>query len=373
MKDIQRIYTAHTLNTLALSFISVYVPIYFLTLGYPLSKLIFYYTLVHISGLLFGLFLFVPLMRKIGIINTLKIYYPLQITFLLFLHLLNSQNIPLEVIALLNGASIYSYWLPLNILFLRHSELKEMGSNFAKFFALPKLFGIAGPLIGALLIPLIGFWSVFLITGIGLITSFYPLVKITNTEMLVSLNLKSSFNRMMRNKSLFLFEGFDNILEESEWFWAIYVFLLIGSLSTPGIVGSLEAIGGALFTLLIGKYANKNAKSLIPVAAILLLLISITRIFISVPIHAYLISVGAAFIMTLFLVSYFSTIYKTVKHDKGEEFIILREIPTVLGRLVVFGAIYLSLSNLRFFFFLPIICITLLLILYFWKNKYLAR
>jgi hypothetical protein len=373
MKDIQKIFASHTVNTVSLSIISVYIPIYFLTLGYPISKVIYYFIIAHASGLLFGLFIIAPLMNKIGLVNVLKIYYPLQILLLAFLYLLKTNPIPLELIAILNGAATFTYWMPLNILLLRHSEIKEMGNNIAKFFAFPKLFGIFGPLIGALLIPLFGFWPVFTITGIGLIASFFPLANISGTGMSVNLNLTSAWNRLIRNKSLFIFEMFDNILEESEWFWAIYVYLLIGSLATPGIVGSLEALGGALFTLVIGKYANRNSKKLIPIAAILLMIISFIKIFISLPFYAYLISVIAAFVMTLFLVSYFSTIYKTVKRDDGEEFIILREIPTVLGRMIVFGTILLTASNLRIFFILPVFFITLLLILYFWKNKSLSN
>ncbi len=43
MESIKRVYIAHTINTVALSVISIYVPIYLLTLGYPLSQVILFY------------------------------------------------------------------------------------------------------------------------------------------------------------------------------------------------------------------------------------------------------------------------------------------------------------------------------------------
>jgi len=72
------------------------------------------------------------------------------------------------------------------------------------------------------------------------------------------------------------------------------------------------------------------------------------------------------------LVTYFSTVYKTIKNDNEEEFMIIREIPTVAGRLAMFGFIYLCLQNLQFFFILPMVTIILLLALFIWKGKRLS-
>lgn len=373
MTNIRRVYTAHTINTVAGSIIGVYIPAYLLTLGYPLSQVILFYVITHSIGLIFGLFVFVPIVKKWGLLNAFKLYYPLQIIFLFLLSLLKThQSLP-EIVAVFYGVASFAYWIPLNILLIKHSNQQEMGSNLSKFFALPNLFGILGPLIGAILIPFIGFWPVFIITAIGVIFSFIPLAKIESYEISVNLNFSNAWKRIVRNKSIFIFEFFDNIIEESEWFWSIYVFIIIDSLTVPGIVGSLQAIGGSIFTLFIGKFANKHSKKLIPVAALPLLLVTFLRIFIEQPISAFTVTVIASFLLSFFLVSYFSTIYKTVKDDNEEEFMILREIPTVLGRLVVFGVIYLTIPYLRFFFILPVVIIVLLLLLYIWKGKQLAN
>lgn len=371
MKDIKRVYIAHTINTVAGSVIGIYVPIYLLTLGFSLPQVLLYYVISHGVGATLGLLVYVPLMRKWGLINTFKLYYPLQILYLLLLFLLHYHAYSIAIVAILEGAANYVYWMPLNLLFVRHSAEKEMGNNLGKFYALPKLFGIVGPLIGAILIPLVGFWPVFILTTIGIISSYLPLAKIVDGGLTVHLNFSKAWKRIKRNKSLFVFEGLDNIIEESDWFWPIYVYLVIGSLSTPGIIGSLGAVGGAFFTFIAGKYANRNDKKLIPIAAILLLSVTFLKIFVTQPLPAYAVTIAASFIMTLFLVSYFSTIYRTIKNDDEDEFIILREIPTVLGRMVVFGAIYLTLSHLQYFFITPIIFIVLLLVLYIWKKNVL--
>jgi hypothetical protein len=372
MKEINKVNTAHIINSVALSAIGVYFAAYLITLGYPLSRVILFYVISHAWGLIFGLFIIVPLIKKWGTINTFKLYYPLQIIYLLLLNLLQFRSFPPEIIALFYGAAIFAYWIPINVLFITHSENRKMSENLSRFFAFPKLFGIAGPLIAAFLIPVIGFWPFFAVAVFGMVLSYIPLTGINDKDIRVSLDLSKAWQRLKRQKLLFVFEGLDNIIEEAEWFWSIYVFLLIGSLSAPGIVGSLQKVGGVAFTLLVGKYAKTHAKKMIPIAAIALMSLYALRLFINTPASAYIVAAVASFVMTLFLVSYFSTIYKTIKGDEEVEFVILREIPTVLGRMVVFGTIFLTLTNLRLFFIMPFIFTGLLLTLYFWKKKLLA-
>ncbi len=371
MRDIQKVNIAHTINSVALSVIGVYIPIYLLTLGYSLTKVLIFFAISHTFGLLIMLFLYTLLIKKFGLIHTFKIYYPLQFIYLVSLFLLNQHMYPFELVAMMYGAANYAYWMPMNILLIKRSEHHDMGKNLSTFFALPKLFGILGPLLGAILIPILGFWPVFSFAIIGVLISFLPLAKVHDADVKINLNFLSAGKRVFKDKSLFLFEAFDNIIEESEWFWGIYVYLIIGTLSTPGIIGSLESLGGAVLTIFVGKYADKYGKRIVPFAALAMTAIFIGRIFIFTAVPAYLITVAASLVMTLFLISYFSTIYKTVKGEGEEEFVILREIPTVLGRLIVFAAIFLSINNLRFFFVFPILFILLLIGFYFWKRKLL--
>lgn len=372
MTDIARVYTAHTINGFALSIISVYIPIYLLTLGYSLERVLLYFAIAAVIGLIIGLLVYVQVMQRVGVIRTFKLYYPLQIIYLIFLFLLAKFNYPPEIVAIMYGAANYAYWMPLNFLFMRHSPKEEMGSNMSKFFAYPKLFGIFGPLIGVVLIPFVGFWPVFVLAILGVFISYIPLRSVDDTAIKVSINLSRGWKRVKKNKSLFTFEVFDNIIEESEWFWPIYIFIIVGTLSVPGIIGSLEALGAALFAFVIGKYSNRNSKKLIPIASVVLVIIYLLRIFIDKPLSVYAITVIAAFTITMFLVTYFSTIYKTVKGEGEEEFLILREIPTTLGRLVVFGGIYVFMSNLNYFFIVPALATVLLIALFYWKRRVLV-
>lgn len=373
-REIYRIHVAHTLHNVALSVVSIYIPIFLLTLGFSLTKTIAFFAVFHGTGLLFALAVCPYMIRRWGLVRLLKFYYPVEIGFFVLLNFLPVLPHLFWLIAIVGGLANFSYWVPMNMLLIKHAEMEKMGSDLASFFALPKAFGILGPLISAALIPLIGFWPVFIIVIIGLILSYLPLVGIRNSEITTSFDFQISraWSKLRERKLLFVLEGFDNIIEESEWFWGIFVFLIVGTLHAPGIVGSLGALGGALFTVIVGKYANRSAKALIPIASAGLITVWVVRTFIDNALSAYMVTVVASFVTTLFLVSYFSMIYRAVKNQKEEEFIILREIPTVLGRMVVFGTIILTIGNPRFFFMLPILTALVLLAVFLLRNKRLA-
>jgi len=368
-REIYRKHLSHTVRCVALSIISIDIPIYLLAEGYLLQQVIIFYITFHLAGLFFVFLVLLPLINNYGLVRTLKLHYPLEIGFLVLLHLLVYWQIPIYLIAIIGGFSTFSYWIPLNILLVKHAERKSVGKDISTFVALPKIFGILGPLMSAVLIPILGFGIVFVLAILGMISSYLPIANISKSDVRVDIKVKDIISKMKKRKSLFVLEIFNNMMEDSEWFWAIFVYLIIGSLAAPGIVGSMSALGGALFTLLIGKHVNKKAKIIAPVAALGMALLWGMRIFIDTPFAAYLISLVASFVMIAFLVSYFVIVYRNIKDKDEEEFLILKEVPTVLGRLILFSGILIFIESLRFSFAFPIIAAIILMFILIFRNR----
>jgi MFS family permease len=368
-RDVHRVQLSQALHSVALSFVGIYVPVFLLVHGFSLSEMILFFVFFHVVGLVFGLTVNPWLMQRFGFAPTLRFSFPIQIFYFILLNLLPLYSIPWMFIASIGGIANILYWMPLNILLVKHADKKKMGSDLGTFFALPKIFGIAGPIISAILIPFFGFLPMFLVAGFGLIVSYLPLYGIRNGETMPEFRLRRAWQEIRKRKSLFFLEGLDNVIEESEWFWGIFVFLSIGSLSVPGIVGGLESLGGALFALVAGRFSNRYADKLVPISSMLLVAVWGARFFIRDPLSAYAASFVASFVMTLFLVSYFGMIFGKIKGDGEEAFLILREIPTTIGRLILFGVILLSASDPVQTFFLPIITIVVLLLVLFVKRN----
>ena len=369
-REIYRIHIAHSIRSIALSFITIYAPIYLLKNGFSLEKTIHFYAIFHIFGLVVTLFVLVPMIKKIGLTRIFRFYYPLEVIYYTSLFFMQSLGIPFWLVAMIGGAATFVYWVPLNILLVRHSDFDKMGTDLATFFALPKMLQVFNPLISLALIYLVGFWSIFSIVILGLILSYIPLYKIKSHESKLDLHWKNFWIKFKNRKGLFFLESLDNIIEESHWFWGIYVYLILGSLVAPGIVGTLSALGGIIFMFLVGKKSNGKPEKLIIWASILMMLISFLRIFTVDQYWAYGLTLAGSFAMTFLLVPYFSYIYRSIKDKDEEEFIILREIPTVLGRLAVFGFILLTISHPNLFFLLPLVISFLLLVIFLVRKKF---
>ncbi len=367
-KELNRVLVAHIMRSIALSMVSVYIPVLLLEGGQSLSSVILFYGLAHLSGLFAVFLVIVPLIQRIGAVKVFKLYYPFEIGFfaLLNIFIMTGDVRLIWCAAVITGIGNFAYWIPHNILFLRNTKKNTIGSDLATFFALPKFFNIIGPLIAAIVVLSVGFGPMFVIATCGLLLSYAPLRKIRNDIVAVEINFTTIVPKIWKRKKIFAMEMLDNIVEESEWFWGIFAFLMIGTLEAPGYIGAAGAVGSALFARFIGKKIDKtHASSYVAVASIGLIALWTVRFFVESPVIAYVITASASFMMAMFLVSYFALILKDVKGEGEEEFMILREIPTVLGRFVVFGAIlfFANHDNVqRFVFFVPIIAILGLLV-----------
>jgi MFS family permease len=365
--DLNRVLVAHIARGVALSMISVYVPVLLLESGQSLSFVIVFYCVAHVSGLLAALFVIVPLMRRYGVVHVFKLYYPLEIAFFVLLNFFffTGEMMLMWIAAVLAGVGSFAYWVPHNILFLRNSKKEVMGNELSTFFALPKIFNIAGPLLAAAIVVSFGFVPMFVIASVVLLLSYTPLRAIHDDMVSLEIRLDNVFVKLWRRKRLFFMEMFDNIVEESEWFWGIFAFLIIGTLDAPGYIAAAAAIGSALFARFVGKRIDKgSASKYVMIASVGLIGLWGMRFFVDSPGTAYAVTAAASFMMAMFLISYFALILKVVKGDDEDEFIVLREIPTVVGRLIVFGAILLfvhSWDSQRLVFFVPIVAILFLI------------
>ena len=118
---LRAIYMNISLQSFAMSMVSIFVPIYLLKLGYSLNQTLFYVLLEWLS---FGLFAPISawLSSKFGFKHILLFRLPLTITSLLLLSFIESISISIYFVAVLIGISGSMYVIPLNNLFVKYSN-----------------------------------------------------------------------------------------------------------------------------------------------------------------------------------------------------------------------------------------------------------
>jgi len=343
-----------TLNGFAMSFVAIFVPIYLLSLGYSF-QMVMIWMMLHHAALLLSAFIVVKVSNKIGLVHSLHIRFGLLLTyFLLLLFGLKDTDILFYIIPILSGAESAFYWIPLNILFVRNTKEENMGKSMSKFFVIPKALSTAGPLIGAFIAVRYGFNILFAFAMFLLFFTFLPILSLKSekTNFIFS---KEKFKEIwQKNKQYFVPEIIDNLAEDAMALWIIFIYLQLASTLEVGIIGTITSIASLFFTLTVGKLTDQwNKHKLIKIGAFLVSIIWFVNFtigeFFPNQYLFYIATIFATLSLKVFLVPYSSLMYNQARKDDAQ-FLVLREIPTVFGRLILFSLAILFHNHLSLIF-----------------------
>ncbi|KKR43115.1 hypothetical protein A2356_01815 [Candidatus Nomurabacteria bacterium RIFOXYB1_FULL_39_16] len=343
-----------SLNGFAMSFVAIFVPVYLFNLGYSF-QMVMTWMMIHHATLLLSAFVAVKVSNKIGLVHSLHVRFGLLLTyFLLLLFGLKEINILFYIIPILSGAEAAFYWIPLNILFVRNTKEENMGKSMSKFFVIPKALSMAGPLIGAFIAIHYGFNILFALAMFLLFFTFLPILSLKSekTNFIFS---KEKFKEIwQKNKQYFVPEIIDNLAEDAMALWIIFIFLQLASTLEVGIIGTITSIASLFFTLTIGKLTDKWDKhKLIKIGAFLVSIVWFINFtigeFFPNQYLFYIATIFATLSLKVFLVPYSSLMYNQARKDDAQ-FLVLREIPTVLGRLILFSIAILLHNHLSLIF-----------------------
>jgi hypothetical protein len=364
-KGFNKVLGMMSLNGFAMSFVAVFVPIYLFSLGYSFQMIMAWMIIQH-TTLLVCAFIVIKVSNKIGLVHSLHIRFALLLAyFLLLLFGLKDMGALFYIIPIIAGAEAAFYWIPLNILFVRNTAEENMGNSMSKFFVIPKALSMAAPVIGALIAIRYGFNILFAGAMFLLFFTFLPIwsLKSEKTNFIFS---KERFREIWRkNKQYFVPEIIDNLAEDTMVLWTIFIYIQLASILEVGIIGTITAIASLFFTLTLGKLTDQwNKHKLIKIGALLVSLVWFINFaigeFFPTQYLFYMATIFATLALKVFLVPYSSLMYNQARKDDAQ-FLVLREIPTVLGRLVLFSIAILLHNHL------PLIFLSVgLIFIYFW-------
>ena len=364
-KNFSKILQMMSLNSFAMAFVSVFIPIYLLQLGYSF-QMVMVWMIIHHSTLLLCAFITIYISNRIGLVHSLHIrFILLLIYFLLLLFALEDTPTLFYVIPVLTGAEAAFYWMPLNILFIRNTKEADMGRSMSKFFVIPKALSMLSPLFGALIAIYFGFTSLFALAMFLLFFTFLPVFSLRSEKTNFIFSRQRVGEIFKNNKQYFFPEIIDNLAEDAMALWSIFIYLKLISTLQVGIIGTITSVAALFFTLTIGKLTdNWDKHKLLRIGAVLVSVVwflnfTIGEFFPNQWLF-YLATIFATLSLKIFLVPYSSLMYNRARKDDAQ-FIVLREIPTVLGRIILFSLAILLHNNLPVLFLLVGI-----LFVYFW-------
>jgi len=352
-KPVRDVFWIHALDSFVNALFGIFVPIYLLILGYSVSNVLGFYIVKFVA---LAVFFYVAgfISSRLGLKHTMIIRLPFFMIFLLSMYFLDTLSISIFIIALLNAFYESLYWMPLHSLFVRSASEDHMGSDVGKLHSLPKLASTVAPLIGGAISVFIGFHALFIVAMVLLVFSIFPLIKSKETKPHVDFSLKEMNHIVKKNPKYFFGTGAFFIGEATEnVIWPIFVFLILDSILSIGLIGTLLSAGMVLFTLLVGRLSDRfNKKMFIRMGAGLMVLVFFFRYFVPTEASIYLLTIMAGFFSILLFVPFDSIIYSLAKKSNIDEFIIIRETYVNTGRVFLLFIALILVQNINISFLL---------------------
>lgn len=264
---------ADSLRMLALSMISLFIPIFLLEYGFSVLEVAMM-ELGLFMGCLLGHRLLLANISILGIKKIMIASYFFNI--LLYLSLFYIDRLVdnfggvffLFFIAVLDVFGMTLYWTSHHVYFLGVAETKNEGKRLGLLLAIPSLISMSGPFVGSLLISNYSFRGVFLISTILLITAAYVLFFTNDVSVKLKLKAKDFWDfHHLRKNLIFIIQGASYVA--TGFIWPLLLFFMSVKLVSMGIIYFISNILYASVSYFGGKISDtKNSKKISRISSV---------------------------------------------------------------------------------------------------------
>lgn len=369
LTDFQRIVTMNTLAGVGMGLVGLFVPIYLLDLGNSVSAVIAWLLIHHLS-LLFGAFLAIFVSNIIGLVRCWYVRIVLVTILFTGLFLLPSYPSILFILAFISGMESAFFWIPYNILTVRKTKDSTIGASLAFMSNVGSAVGLLVPGVAALLIIFYGYNLLFVIALVFIVVSIIPVLPLRHEKTSFKFDLSEIRTIIHKNRHFILPEILDNLGQDAQVIWTLFLFITAFTVLDIGALGVLAGLVGMIVTYITGRLIDKwNKKTMVRFGAIattvMWTLSYLAAIYSPTPVILYVVTILRGFALGIFASAYGAIMLNRAR-SADAQFLVLREVPTIFGRVIIFVTTLLLLSINQFeLSFLVVAFISL----YFWFNN----
>ncbi|MFH1432285.1 MAG: MFS transporter [archaeon] len=339
----QDLYSNLALRIFAFSILSVFLPIYFLSIGMSIEYIIVFFLLLFMSVAVFSPVALV-VAQRVGLKNTVIISLPFSIIFFALIYKMGEGFvIPAYVIAFFGGIGEAFYFTAINLDFALNTKKEHRGYNIGALDSFFKSSAVFGPVFGALVIANYGFELVFGFAILLLMLSLIPALQVKVYRESFRYRMNRIFNRG-NVRYLFVFFAY-GVVSAAEWFlWPLFVFFALSDVMGVALAVALVAVGTGIFVGLF-RFVSSNCTvpAFLKVGAIVYAVTWVLRANSSFPVDIYALSFLAGLVIVLVHIPFFADTIERAKEVGVAEFIVFREVAVCMGRIAFFGVMLVAI------------------------------
>ena len=340
-KELTQVYLSAALRSFAISLLGLFLPLYLhLERGFTLQQTLGFFIFYSVSFAILT-----PLAAKFaarfGVKHTVLCGVPLYLIAVLLLYLLKFFPISLVIISAILGASQAFYWLGMHMTFLHASNRKHRGEAIGKNKGLNILSTMIGPLTGGFLITYYGFPAVFLLASIVLTLAGFSLFLSHENHTKYEFSFRSLVDKDHWKYSLFFVSRGSAVIAAGV-IWPLFIFFILDSYFSLGIVGSLLSAITFILLWVVGKYSDHaDKRKIIRYSTIFDSIIWVLRGLVLTVSHVYAVTIAAA-ITNGIREAPLSALEYDNAHGNTAAYFVNREIYICLGRILMLTIVLIT-------------------------------
>lgn len=337
-REIGALYLSLSIITFADGLISIFVPIYFWSLGFSITRILLFY-LLHSIFYVIASFALLNIVRRVSDKMMIFLSIPFLILYFIGLSMMHTSAFIFYLIPIASSLHAFFFTIGYNINFSSVAEREDIGKAVGVRYVFISIMQLAAPLFGGLLIRFSGFQNTFLIGSVVLLISVFPLFFFPNRNKSLRLTARSLVP-FFKDPELQPFNisgiGYATEVIISKTIWPLFIFIAIGNIGEFGGIISLGLIVTAMITYLVGFLSDYGKRrDVITVATTGNALLWLIRPFITQTPLLVGIHVGGNAVYSGLSVAWNSQFYKITKTvSDATAFIISREVLYNIARVV---------------------------------------
>lgn len=341
-RELDELYLAMFIKTLARSLILVFIPIYLASVGFSIRFIALFYLLEFI-----GMALATPvglwLNSKIGVKKTMVLADLFFVGYMLAVNSISATGWYIILPTLLFSVSGGLFWAGYHVDFTQNADTKDQGKEISFVKSLVVLGSALGPLLGSLLIIGASYTASFVAASVLITLGALPLLTSKDFKTVKPIFTWRRLKRADDAAKARSYIAFGVMQLTNETFWPLFIFLALKSVLDVGLVFTLTSLFIIVVLIWFGRRVDARPRQSLILGVWLHAPSWIARIFFLTPLGFFLSNTYGQLSYQLMDTAFEKVVYTEARssHDISNYFL-FRQLFIGIGRFLVCGVVVLT-------------------------------
>lgn len=325
-----------SIRSVIIALVNIFIPIYLYTVSYSIRQIIIF-ELIMFAGQAILEYPAVKIIARFGPKHAIAFSLPFLVFHFWLLWTIPTNHWPFWFIALTGSVALAFFWQAYHYDFSKSKKQEKATKEIRVIFVLIAILSAIAPVIGGYVADYYGISTLLgVVTGLVL-ASMFPLFVQREPHIKEKISLAKVYSKRILREQL-SYGGNSIETSVSLIFWPIFMFILLGTYFSVGLVVALSSLVAVAVTYFIGHHSDRRKKIYyIGTGGILTATINIIRVFAYSFLSILFINIGRSITQSIYESPFVAEYYLHADEGKRTEYIFLMELGSDICRIIYFS------------------------------------